>query len=73
MLQRLRGLSLRLGGAAILGMIALPLLATAADDVPHPTPWPLGDAPSDLELSTLVSEALGLFERERWEEFREAR
>lgn len=69
MLQRVRRLSLLAGGATL---VALPLLATAAD-VEASTPWPLGGPPSDIELSALVSDALDLFELERFEEFRDAK
>jgi len=53
-------------------MLALPMLATAADNG-RSTPWSLGGPPSDLELSALVSDALNLFELERVEELRDAK
>lgn len=69
MLQRLPRVGLGIGAATL---AALPLLATAADGSAA-TPWPSGRAPSDLELSSLVTDALDLFELERWEEFRDAK
>lgn len=69
MLQRVRGLSALVGGATLL---ALPLLATA-EGVEGSIPWPHGRPPSDVELSALVSDALDLFELERFEEFRDAK
>lgn len=53
-------------------LVALPLLATATDRE-RSTPWPLGGPPSDIALSLLVSDALGLFELERSEELRDAK
>ncbi len=69
MLQRVRRLTALAGGATL---VALPLLATASDAEPS-TPWPLAGPPSDIELSELVSDALHLFELERFEEFRDAK
>lgn len=69
MLQRVRRLSLFAGGATL---VALPLVATATDSELS-TPWPLGAPPSDIELSELVSDALDLFELERFEELRDAK
>ncbi len=69
MLQRLRRLSLLVGGASLL---ALPMWATAAGEKPT-TPWPAGGPPSDLELAEGVAEALDLLELERFEEFRDAK
>ncbi len=69
MLQRVRRLSLLLGGPSLL---ALPMLATAAGTQPS-VPWPASGPPSDLQLAAQVAEALDLFELERFEEFRDAK
>jgi len=60
---------LLVGGASL---AALPMLATASGGEAA-TPWPGGGPPSDLELAVLVTDALDLFELERWEEFRDAK
>ena len=65
----MRRLSLIVGGA---GLLALPLLATAAGG-DTTIPWPAGHAPSDLELAEGVADALDLLELERFEEFRDAK
>ena len=69
MLQRLRRLRPLLGSAAL---VALPVLATAADS-PGSTPWPTGAPPTDAQLAALVDDALGLLSLERFEEFRESK